>query len=74
MMFVSFNINTTGVTCEAGTANASGAPEFTYTHAMSYYNIGSPICNIHNILTYGSEPSKTHHSILYALVTDNILL
>jgi hypothetical protein len=29
MMFVSFNINTTGVTCEAGTANASGAPEFT---------------------------------------------
>ena len=47
---------------------------YIYTHAMSYYNIGSPICNIHNILTYDSEPSKTHHSIIYALVTDNILL
>ena len=29
MMFVSFNSNTTGVTCGAGTANPSGASEFT---------------------------------------------
>jgi type III secretory pathway component EscS len=28
MMFVSFNSNRTGVTCGAGTANPSGAPEF----------------------------------------------
>ena len=29
MMFVSLNSNTTGVTCGAGTANLSGAPEIT---------------------------------------------
>jgi len=29
MMLVSFNSNTTGVTCGAGTAHPSGAPEFT---------------------------------------------
>jgi len=29
MMFVSFNINTTGVTCGEGTANPSRAPELT---------------------------------------------
>jgi len=27
MMFVSFNYNTTGISCGAGTANPSGAPE-----------------------------------------------
>jgi hypothetical protein len=29
MMFVTFNSNTTGVTCGAGTAYPSGTPEFT---------------------------------------------
>ena len=29
MTFMSFNGNLTGVTCEAGTASHSGAPEFT---------------------------------------------
>ena len=29
MMFVSFNSNTMGVTCGAGIANLSGAPDFT---------------------------------------------
>ena len=29
MMFVSFNSNTTGVTCGAGTANSSGTSEYT---------------------------------------------
>ena len=29
MKFVSFNSNTTGVTCRAGTTNPSGAPDFT---------------------------------------------
>jgi hypothetical protein len=28
MMFVSFNSNTVGVTCGAGSANPSGTPEF----------------------------------------------
>ena len=30
MMLTSFNSNMTGVTYEAGTANLTGAPEFTY--------------------------------------------
>jgi len=29
MMFVSFNSNMTSVTCGTGTANPSGAPDFT---------------------------------------------
>ena len=47
MMFVQFNSNTTGVTCWAGTANPSGAPEFTPSFKWDLScSIFSLLCNV----------------------------
>ena len=46
MMFVSFNSNTTGVTCRAGTSNYSGSPAFTTSFQQDSCNsIFSFLCS-----------------------------
>jgi hypothetical protein len=58
MMFVLFNSNMTGVTSGAGTANPSGAPEFTVGFVLPVFHVFSFILQEDALMTAGFGPLK----------------